>query len=168
MRQKVNYRSYKYYDDYRSSLRNFLNEWHWEWFCSLNLTGNDVAVAEKHLKAWRIQVCLLEHVQVWYVGCLSYIPHPHIHLLMAGRDRYGHSLQDIGKAQSESAWAALTHSKAVIEDIYDKGAVNYIAFCNTPPERFELVIPYNRKMLQKKLDIKTEPKVEHTDWVCSR
>jgi len=89
------------------------------------------------------------------------LPQQHIHLLMAGLDTYGHTLNDTYEGRSETLWQNLAKRSAKIEYIYDgKGAVRYISFCNTPPEKYELIEPYGEKLMEKKRLFKANPSLK--------
>lgn len=151
------FKDYRYYEKYRTELKSLLTRVDWEWFCTLNLEYNDLNIAESKLRKWIRGIAKTEHMRVCYSGCFVSIKHPHLHLLMAGLDKYGYTLNDKWTGRSEAAWKRLARHSAVIEYVKDEGAASYISFCNTPPDQFELVIPYNKKLLEKKRLMKQNP-----------
>jgi hypothetical protein len=108
-----------------------------------------------HLKRFASEIGKREHIRVCYAGVMVMRPQLHIHLLMAGLDKHGHTLNDKDIKKSEKLWSEMTERDAVIENIYDNGAAKYISFCNTPPEAFEMVEPYGLKLMKKKRLIKS-------------
>ena len=79
----------------RDSHIAFLDEWPWEWFCTLNLPQkSNHSDAEKLIKHWRIKLATREKIQVAYQGVFSLVPHEHVHLVMLGRNRRGETLYD--------------------------------------------------------------------------
>lgn len=154
---------------YRTKLLSFYGNIDWEWFCTMNLReGVDVTIAEIFLKRWRIRVCRREHIRVCYVGLLSMRPQPHLHLLMAGLDHYGHTLADRVWFRSESAWEVIAKRDCVIQPILHEPdrVLGYITHYNTPADRFELLIPYGERLLEKKRQIKLNPELapERHGW----
>ena len=130
----------------------FLLQYNWEWFCSLNLPhGADYARAESKLKVWRIKMGINDHILIAYMGVFNRVPQPHIHLLLSGkRNRFGQRLLDLNPKGWEVAWSGLTKSQAVIEPIYEReGVASYIAKKNLPWGRSELIQPYNNRLLKK-------------------
>jgi hypothetical protein len=130
----------------------FLFNYKWEWFCSLNLqSGSDYPMAESKLKTWRINMGIKNHILIAYMGVYNTTPQPHIHLLVLGkRKRFGQTLLDLNPKGWEDAWSGLTKCQAVIEPIYEReGVASYIANKNLPWDKSELIQPYNKRLLKK-------------------
>jgi len=132
--------------------QEFLLQYNWEWFCTLNLPSRtDCVSAESKLKDWRINMGIKDRMLIAYMGVFNTINNPHIHLLLWGkRNRFGQTLLDLNPKSWEAAWSGLTKSQAVIEPIYQReGVVNYIAYKNLPWDKSELIQPYNSRLLKK-------------------
>lgn len=153
----MDFNGYKFHEAYRKDLHDYFEKYEWEWFCSLNLAGQNSISADSYVKRFAREIGKREHIQVCFMGVKVSRPQLHVHLLMSGLDRYGHTLADRDKYRSERLWEALRRGSAVIEYVYDSGAVNYISFCNTPPESFELIEPYGLDLLEKKRLFKADP-----------
>jgi len=165
MKEGADYKDVKAYGD---NLRAFLCRYDWEWFCTLNMkNGSGFSEAEKYLKKWRLQVVDKQKIQVCYQGLVSFDPHPHIHLLMAGLNRYHCNLRHANHGGCELYWSGLTKEKAVIKPIYDiSGAAEYIAKMNARPGRFELISPYGKEVMEKKaLDGPQLPLPTHAEFM---
>ena len=134
---------------------DFLFNYKWEWFCTLNLTPlDDCTRAESKLKAWRIKMGIKDHMLIAYMGAFNTINNPHIHLLLWGKgNRFGQTLLDLNYKDWENEWSRLTQSQSVIQPlylIYDRDQVaSYIAYKNLPWGKSELIQPYNKRLLVK-------------------
>jgi hypothetical protein len=134
---------------------DFLFNYKWEWFCSLNLqSGSDYPMAESKLKEWRTKMGVKNHILFAYMGVYNTVPQPHVHLLALGkRNRFGQTLLDLKPNTWEAAWSRLTKCQAVIQPlylIYDRDQVaSYIANKNLHWDRSELIQPYNNRVLKK-------------------
>lgn len=153
----MGFEDYAYRQHYREALRDYLEQYRWEWFCSLNLAGHQSVSADSYIKKFTRGVGKRERIQVCCMGVKVLKPQLHVHLLMSGLDRYGHTLADKDVGRSERLWQTLTRGCAVIKYVRDAGASGYISFCNTPPEASELIEPYGVELLQKKRLIKANP-----------
>jgi len=134
---------------------DFLFNYKWEWFCTLNLTPlDDCTRAESKLKAWRIKMGIKDHMLIAYMGAYNTVPQPHVHLLLWGKgNRFGQTLLDLNYKDWENEWSRLTQSQSVIQPlylIYDRDQVaSYIAYKNLPWGKSELIQPYNKRLLVK-------------------
>jgi len=139
-------------EKYRNVLKAELVRYDWEWFCSLNMKSNrGIVEAERDLRKWRHKVIDKIKMQICYMGVLNLIPHPHIHLLMAGTNRFNCNLRNANTERCESSWSMITKQKAVIEPIYHiGGAAEYIARRNTIAGHFELINPYGKDLIDRK------------------
>ncbi|MGD0277192.1 MAG: hypothetical protein ABSB79_14265 [Syntrophales bacterium] len=100
---------------YRSELRKFIGEkYPYQWFCSMNLNRPNYNQALEFLKLWRIALSTRLGMRISYVGVLNYIPHPHIHLLALGLNKYNLTLQDFHPLIGEKIWGSLTRQSAVV------------------------------------------------------
>ena len=148
----TNNEQYQYIIEYRNQLKNFYNQYSYDWFVTLSLPNYNVEDSEKYLKTWRCNLTKKDHIQISYVGVIviSKITGSHIHLLMFGRNRYGETLLDIDKLTWEKEWSKITHCDSLIEPVYDDGSIDYTScYKNTPVNYFELVHPYNEYLLKK-------------------
>jgi hypothetical protein len=138
-------------EELRESNKEFLLNYKWEWFCTLNLkSGSDYPMAESKLKDWRINVGINNHILIAYMGIYNTIPQPHIHLLVLVKNRNKKTLLNFNHKKWEKEWSRLTKSQAVIEPIYERdGIANYIAIKNLPWDKSELIQPYNKRILKK-------------------
>ncbi len=137
-------------DEYRKSFDEWLREWNWEWFLSLSLASDDY---QGRLLQFVRALQEGERLQIAYLGVFSSVPSPHLHLLALGRDGSGRSLDDLGEGKRTfwmRRWREITHHSGDIRPVITKNDVTeYIAHRNTPESRFELVHPYNRKLLKR-------------------
>jgi hypothetical protein len=139
----------------KDSWYGFLNDWSWEWFCSMNLPHGSVhSDAEKKLKKWRIKLSTREKIQIAYQGVFNLVPHPHIHLVALGKCRMGivENLYGVSHTLAEVYWSQIAKGSAVIQPIgHDWDTVyRYIADKNNPAGLSEMVSPYNKKLLEKR------------------
>ena len=137
---------------YRDHLNNFYNRYYYDWFVSLNLPDYNVENSEKFLKTWRCNMTTRDKIQISYLGVIvtSNYTGPHIHLLMFGRNKDGETLLDRNERAWEKEWSKITKCGSYIEPVNDNGVVDYVTrITNTPINHFELVRPYNKKLLTK-------------------
>ena len=137
---------------YRREICNFLGQYDYEWFCSLNLPDYNVVNGEKHLKKWRISMQVKDNIQISYLGVIvvSKVTGPHIHLLMCGKNKDGDTLLNRNPKLWEDEWSDITKKDSWIEIVNDENVVKYLSQSgNTPINNFELVQPYNKKFLVK-------------------
>jgi hypothetical protein len=131
----------------------FLEEWPWEWFCTMNLyNGCSYPNAEGHIKEWRIKLSTRRKIRIAYQGVFNLVPHPHVHLVALGVNRHGKTLRNIDGTIAEVCWYLITKQSAVVNIIDDDCNVvcGYIGDKNSPSELSETIIPYNRKLLAAK------------------
>jgi len=136
----------------KSLLKDFWNDWSWEWFCSMNLHDHStINTAEHYLRKWRVGLERQEDIRVGYVGYMNLFPHPHIHLLMIGCNENGETLPDVEAERWEKFWYKITRQTAHIVLIdYSEGATGYIVDQNTPRGHSEMIEPYNTELLNEK------------------
>jgi len=153
-------KSYSYnYENVELYRKLLCDEWSkikWEWFVSNELPPYSssflLEYVEKILKKWRVSLSTKNHITISYVGLMvtSKITGNHIHLLMFGRNKDGQTLLDMDEREWEREWNDLTHKGSHIERVRDTGVIDYMTNeKNTPPGHFELIIPYNKKYLEK-------------------
>ncbi len=158
---------WKKLDILRKANEDFLFNYKWQWFCTLNLKqGSDYSMAESKLKKWRINVGINNHILIAYMGVYNTVPQPHIHLLVVVKNRHKKTLLNFNHNNWEKAWSDLTQCQAVIEPVYEReGVANYIAKKNLPRNiseftqrnnkrifkevQSELIQPYNKRLLRK-------------------
>jgi hypothetical protein len=153
----MDFKDYHFYSDYRKALADYYDQYQWEWFCSFNLAGHKSVSADSYVKQFARGVGKREHIQVCCMGVKVLIPQLHVHLLVSGLDKYGHTLADKDIKRSERLWEILTRKKGNIQLIKTSGVIGYISFKNTPPDAFEMVMPYGSELLQKKRLFKANP-----------
>ncbi|HPC04411.1 MAG TPA: hypothetical protein PLE04_11580 [Syntrophales bacterium] len=150
-------------EEYRKMFDEWLRKWDWEWFLSLSLASDDY---EEPLLRFVRALQKEERLQLAYLGVFSSLPAPHLHLLALGKDNAGRSLNSLGEVKRwfwMRRWQGITHLSGDIRPVMTKDDVTgYIAHRNTPENCFELVHPYNQRLLKRaQLDTKTvvsEPK----------
>jgi len=130
----------------QNEFKIYFNQWPWEWFLSLNLERGE---ADSLIRRYARELGLSEKLQIACQGVASFIPQRHIHLMALGRNRHGKTLIDCNVHDAERLWGRLTKKSAFIKPVYDSGAVGYIVDQNMPKERYEMVMPYNKKLLEK-------------------
>ncbi len=154
----------RFQTEYGEALKFYLQEFGFEWFCTLNIERKlkirNVDEVDKILRRWTIKMSIQDHIQVAYMGLLNRVPHDHVHLLMLGKNRYGHTLLDKKRSDWEHAYKKMSKNTAEIKRVRDMGASSYIADHNTPLDRFEMVMPYNRKLLGDRQENKNRPRKE--------
>lgn len=138
-------------NDYKKQLKKLFLLWEWEWFASFNFNENQFNVSIDHtykmLKDWIIPLCKEEKIQIAYMGLFVNYPMPHIHLLLYGINRYGKTLNNVDKHLWEGKW----RGDASIKNVdYNEGVIQYITERNTYNNNFELIQPYNNKLLKKR------------------
>lgn len=138
--------------EYRDCLSSFMSGYDWDWFVSLNLPTSSIEDTEKYLKQWRCKCSTKYHIQISYIGIIitSQYTGNHIHLLMFGRNKDGKTLLDMDEREWEREWNDITHKGSYIERVRDDGVFEYmVEDKNTPINHFELLTPYNTKLLNK-------------------
>jgi len=135
-------------DKYRLYLEHWLHRYHWEWFLSLGLENGNY---ERPLRRFFRDLQKKEKIQVAYTGVYNALPSHHLHILALGySNKTRKRLDHVNTWIWEWAWRGTTHKSSDIKRVTSDGAAGYIAFRNTPQSNFELVTPYNRKLLKKK------------------
>lgn len=149
----TNNEPYRYMMKYRDQLCDFYNQHYYDWFVTLSLPNYNVEDSEKYLKIWRYNLQKKHHIQISYVGVivLSSYTGSHIHLLVFGRNRNGETLLDRDKQIWEKELSKVTKGcDCVIKLVNDSNVVDYVSLIkNTPTGYFELVKPYNKKLLDR-------------------
>jgi hypothetical protein len=95
--RRISYRGYK----------SLLRDWQWEWV--IHLTFKQIRLSEKVVKdfliRWTRELCKCEGIQVGYFCMFSFNwGHPHLHLLMIGRNKNGKTLLEVSKSEWEKNW----------------------------------------------------------------
>jgi len=137
---------------YRNGLSDWMNEYKWEWFVSLNIPYSNIENGEILLKKWRCNLCVRNNIQIGYMGHIitSKITGDHIHLLMSGKNQHGKTLLDMDYREWEKEWGKITHRNCDIKLVRDDGIIDYMNNeKNTPLNHSEMVVPYNIKLLKK-------------------
>lgn len=142
--------NWKYITKYRNGLKDYYDDYDFEWFCSLDLpTSDNIRYPEDYLKEWRCKMCVEDHIQISYLGVLNQYPHPHIHLLMFGRNKSGESLFQRDERKWENEWSRVTKRSGVIKPCKDTGTIGYTVYKNTLVGKSELITPYNVRLLKR-------------------
>ena len=85
----------------------FLNEWTWQWFATLTFLDvgfNKEKTHERRLR-WTRSLSKKEKLRVGYYYALVFKDrHPHLHLLMIGRNKYGKTLNDVDSYYWQKQW----------------------------------------------------------------
>jgi len=135
-------------DKYRLYLEHWLHRYPWEWFLSLGLENGNY---ERPLRRFFRDLQKKEKIQVAYTGVYNALPSPHLHILALGySNKTRKRLAHVNTWIWEWSWRGITQKSSDIQRVTSDGAAGYIAFQNTPQSNFELVTPYNRKLLMKK------------------
>jgi len=143
------YRMSTNHEECKKELLNYYSRYHFEWFCSLNMSQSNIIDANALIKEWVREMSIKDHIQVACEGVLNYRPQRHIHLLMRGKNDKGQSLLDKDETLWAKGWSTMTHRNAVIEPIENTGVLEYIINKNTPISRHEWLTPYNMRLLKK-------------------
>jgi hypothetical protein len=149
---------------YKKELQNLYDQYgEWDWFCSMRFGQEFYADrADIFLKRWQRKVCKEMKVRVCYVGLHLLKPEPHLHLLMTGLDRVGYTLAERKWSPSEDWWVHLTRGKGgcIIKPIDNPDMVaGYINKFDAQVDEFELLTPYNLRLLKKKREIRLNPEL---------
>lgn len=133
---------------YRNSLYDWFNQYQWKWFVSLNIPYSGIDSTERYLKKWRQTISTNNKIQICYMGVVvsSKIQGNHIHLLMNDSNKDSHILQI---PDNKKVWNDISHRTCDIQLVRDDGVIDYIVNKNTPHGHFQLVNPYNKKLLEK-------------------
>ncbi len=93
----------------REAYTDFLKEWDWEWFATLTFRydTNEDMVNRLRLK-WTRDLCTDEGIQVaYFYSTVNVSGHPHIHMLMIGKNKNNKILFDVDPQKWESIWPFL-------------------------------------------------------------
>jgi len=132
---------------FKDALESYWNRWPWEWFLTARLKNKHYGLI---LKEFRIALQKDEHLQIAYMGLYVSNPQPHLHLVMLGQNRDGKCLASADSSYWEKQWQKMTHTTALIENIYDQeGVVSYMVKFNMPDNHHEELVPYNEKLLKR-------------------
>lgn len=111
---------------------DYIDGWIWQWFVTLTLPEYprwSEQRVNKLLKNWTRKLCTEEHLQVGYVYSLVYKDgHPHLHLLMLGRNRFGKTLGDVDMVRWTNEWPyrakiELPESNAAVSYYFEKNRI---------------------------------------------
>ena len=153
------YKNHDILKEYRKFICDYFDSYDFEWFCTLNLVNYVIEDCERDLRIWRMEMSKKDHIQVAHIGIIvtSKFSGPHAHLLMSGRNKRGETLLNKNKIDWQKEWTEITGRGALIENVYDSGAAEYMSKTkNTPVNDFELLNPYNRSLLEKYKKLKYE------------
>lgn len=142
---------------YRDYISIFLQDWYydWEWYVSHNTPTSSIVDTEKYLKLWGRKCSKKYKIQICYQGIFVHSKYTgnHVHLLMLGKNKEGSTLFDMNEHSWEREWNDLTHKDSLILPIKEEkreNGFNYISgYKNTPINHFDIVDPYNIKLLKK-------------------
>jgi len=149
--------AYQRHKRYRENIYDLMSKCDWQWFATMNVGRYDVSRVNDLLRSYIRQLGVTEGIQVGAQGVINSMPHPHVHLLMVSDSSRGRTLINTDSDVWEHNWFKRTHRGCQIEEVYDlEGVVGYVFFHNTPAEGFELVNPYNLKLLEKMAAIKKD------------
>jgi len=147
---------YKWMAEYRKEISSWLKQFNFQWFVTMRVpeksSVNVVENTEKHLKNWRRNQSKNNKIQICHQGIIvtSHIYGVHTHLLMSGKNTYGKTLLDMDEREWEHEWSRLTKQDCHIQLVQDNGISGYLASPkNIIPNHFELLTPYNQKLLNK-------------------
>ncbi|MFZ5573491.1 MAG: hypothetical protein ACOZF0_24070 [Thermodesulfobacteriota bacterium] len=137
-------------DKLRFTMAEWLAKYPWTHWAHLRFNHDRISgeQAEKCLKGWRLKLIKRERLQVATFGIINHRPTSHLHILLMGINRQGKTLDDVEDGNWK-VYARLWPGSAVIDPIKDKGAIEYMAFANTPAGHYELLMPYNTKLLAR-------------------
>jgi hypothetical protein len=133
--------------DLKAKYVDYLMTWPWEWAGTLTFrTYAAEYTANRRLRLWVRDLCKAEGLQVALKGVFNFLRHPHLHVLLFGKNRFGEGLNKADCGNWERKWPGI----AKIQPIYDrKGACEYLV-ANMPRYHHSLV-SYNKKLLIKSM-----------------
>ncbi len=129
---------------------NYYQKWNWEWFATLTFNyDNPNPQSIKKLRLdWTRKLCTLENIQVAYFYVETYIQqHPHLHLLMIGRNNENKTLLDINPTEYELMWPYLAkieipRSETAVTNYFTKNLLS-------PNAEWDI---YNQYLLKKTMN----------------
>ena len=140
----------EYREAYKEDCKNFLNEWQWQWFLSLNLKWKNYTGT---LKRFLSDLQSQESIQVAYQGIANLKGEPyHLHLLMLGQNKQGKTLSEVDRNKWTRVWGRKAHKSDRIDELPtaddQRRAISYMIDRNTPRGGHEFV-DYNKKLLAR-------------------
>lgn len=134
--------------------------------CTLKTEYTTNESIDKALRRWCMRFQKVIGLQVGYMGIIPMgFERKHVHLLMVGQNRFGMSLQtrlepylatmrkgdkDIPFYDLPPFWASLWSALSLLQPIYNlDGICRYIGVDNAVAGQYEMVSPYNHKLLSK-------------------
>jgi hypothetical protein len=145
------YEKYRLKMNLRAAMKDFWNQYPWEWFASFCFGTNEVssASAERALKRWRIKLLKEEAIQIAYVGVLNHWMVSHLHLLLFGRSKSRSPIERTLLSLDPKKWQNKWPESARIKEFGSLGQLGYIVDQNMSEGWFELVKPYGKRHLEK-------------------
>ena len=149
---------FKQIERYRLALKNYLDRYPWQWFCTMNMDRPNVNDAERLLKKWREEVMNFTDMNIAYMGLFVRGPYVHptvLRLCALGVRRcwYVPYLDDMFPGFGSQYWHQIAKRDAEIlpiagiEDIQNVDW--YISNKNTVVGCFELIEPFNVELLKQ-------------------
>jgi len=138
----------EYDEKLRKCLFDWFNQYEWKWFVSLVYPYQNIENAENYLRQWRNALCKKHNLQdICYIGVFvnSNIEGKHFHFLMNSFYENDEIVLDTKKKNTNKK---IVHRRCYIEPVDDIGIIDYIAYKNTPHNRFT-VITHNPELLKK-------------------
>lgn len=133
----------------RESLRNWLNEYSFQYFVSIHYHFKNIEGIEKYLKSWRKKICIDNNIEdVCYLGVV--VPsqfYPHIHLLLNTKNNRPIIKPQVKTKEEETEEERKKHVRVKIRPINSQpGNVEYLTLPKNTPTDFHL-LSYNNELL---------------------
>jgi len=134
----------------QDQLKDWLNQYYFQAFVTLTLKDDRIPNhdLEDKILNWVRKAQRADRIQLAYQGVINSAGRKHVHLLMVGKDRRGNTIKDTFYPLWFDNWNGLTDFQLVY---YNEGIIGYIVDMNTPCQRFQLLTPYNTKLLRRSM-----------------
>lgn len=135
---------------FKNQIHNWYSQYCFHAFVTLTFNDEDMDTTsiDTKLKYWIRNLYKSEKMQFCYMGIISkHYGHSrkHIHLLMYGKNRFGKIMTNCNLENFKLFWGSIVDIKI----IYDSRSLNdYVVYRNMGAS-FEIVKPYNPKLLKK-------------------
>jgi len=109
--QSINETLVKCTPDKILALGHFLNSFNWQWKCDLHFP-NQTWNPDHMFTLWNSWRCFLnkqERIRTGYCLLAVEYPHPHLHILMAGKNAYGDTLLGVDTDKWKTLWLDRTN-----------------------------------------------------------
>lgn len=132
----------------------YLNGYSWQaWMHGTAEPGTTFDHLDKAVGAWRGRLANISKMRVSSMGFSNMQPQPHVHVLLLGRNKHGHTLESLNEdifTEMEHFWRTMMHRScrfSLLKNV--PGAVRYIIQNNVIDKHSMVLSPRGLKLLQK-------------------